>query len=97
MRAQVHEQKELFRQFGKRQGIAHQIHVAFVLCDVSKADELVASVKNIVLLSISPVNVLLFTQDNVMQTIIADIERFSLSVPGKMTFQFEYAKEYGRN
>ena len=27
MRAELHEQKELFRQFGKRQGIANQIHI----------------------------------------------------------------------
>ena len=93
MRAEIHEQKELFRQFGKRQGIANQIHIGFVACDVSKSDEVIASVKNFVLLSISPVNIILFTQDSVMKKIIGDIERFSWSVPGRLTFQFEFAKE----
>ena len=62
---QVDEQRELFRQFGKRQGIAHQIHAGIVACDPEKSDAVIATVKNFVLLSISPVTgLILFNNFN---------------------------------
>ena len=36
MRAELAEKRELFRQFGKRSGIANQINVGFVACDIEK-------------------------------------------------------------
>merc|ERR1712037_203778 len=56
-------------------------------------DPVFATIKNIVLLSISPVHLLLFTQDEVMKKLIPDVEKFSWSVPGRLKFRFEFAQQ----
>ena len=70
MRAEFKDQKHLYERFGDRQGIASTINIAMVVCDASMVDAVFATIKNVVLLSISPVHLLLFTQDEVMKKLI---------------------------
>ncbi|CAG5114068.1 Oidioi.mRNA.OKI2018_I69.chr2.g8146.t1.cds [Oikopleura dioica] len=93
MRAEFQDQKHLYERFGDRQGIARTINIAMVVCDPTKVDAVFSTIKNIVLLSISPVHLLLFTQDEVMKKLIPDVEKFSWSVPGRLQFRFEFAQE----
>lgn len=87
MRAEFTDQKHLYERFGDRQGISSTINVAMVVCDATMVDAVFATIKNIVLLSISPVHLLLFTQDEVMKKLIPDVEKFSWSVPGRLKFR----------
>jgi len=93
MRAEFADQKHLYERFGDRQGISSTINVAMVVCDATMVDAVFATIKNIVLLSISPVHLLLFTQDEVMKKLIPDVEKFSWSVPGRLKFRFEFAQQ----
>ena len=71
-----------------------RLHLSFVSCEVEDIDGLIATIKNVVILSISPIHLILFTQDTVMNILIKEIEHLSWDLPGRITFQFEFAKGY---
>ena len=99
MRAEFQDQKHLYERFGDRQGIATTINIAMVVCDASMVEAVFATIKNLVLLSISPVHLLLFTQDEVMKKLIPDVEKFSWSVPGRLKFRvrFHFLDSFSNN
>ena len=72
-----------------------KLHLSFVACDVTKIDDLIGIIKNLVILSISPIHLILFTQDAVMNVLMKEIEHLSWDLPGRITFQFEFAKGTG--
>jgi len=68
------------------------IQVAYVVCDSSTIGATLAAIKSLVLMSIRPVHLVLLTHDTVMNEMLPLVEHFSWSMPGHVTFKFDYAR-----
>lgn len=93
LKVKFENQKDLFAQYGGRQGIAHQIQVSFVACSESQVDDVIASVKNLAILSVTPIHAVFFTQDGVMKRLLKEVELFSQQIPGRLTVDWQFGKE----
>lgn len=92
LKVKFENQKDLFAQYGGRQGIAHQIQVSFVACSESQVDDVIASVKNLAILSVTPIHAVFFTQDGVMKRLLKEVELFSQQIPGRLTVDWQFGK-----
>ena len=92
LKVKFENQKDLFAQYGGRQGIAHQIQVSFVACSESQVDDVIASIKNLAILSVTPIHAVFFTQDGVMKRLLKEVELFSQQIPGRLTVDWQFGK-----